>query len=89
MFIGEEAFRGKGYSFPAAKKMLRIAFSQLDLNRVYLSVMADNTAAVKTYEKAGFVKEGLLKEDYLRSDGYIDVLIMGITKHMWSKAEGE
>ena len=89
MFIGEERFRGKGYAAPAACEMLAIAFSELNLNRVYLSVMADNKPAIRTYEKAGFEKEGYLKEDYLRSNGFVDVAIMGITEKMWREREEE
>lgn len=83
IFIGEENFRGKGYSLPATKNILKIAFSELELNRVYLTVMADNNTAISTYEKSGFIKEGIMKEDFLRYDGFVDIVIMGITKKMW------
>jgi len=83
IFIGEECARGKGYATLATKEMVRIAFEKLSLNRVYLTVMSDNIAGINAYKKAGFVVEGLMKEDYLRSDGYVDIFMMGITKEIW------
>jgi hypothetical protein len=55
------------------------------LNRVFLTVMADNISGIKVYEKAGFLCEGVLREDYLRGNTYVDVLVMGVTKKMWLK----
>ena len=89
MFIGEDRFRGKGYAVPTVKQILEIAFSELGLNRVYLTAMADNEPAIRAYEKAGFVKEGLMKEDFLRCDGYVDIVVMGITAKKWRERKGE
>lgn len=85
MFIGEKSAQGKGYALPVVKQMLEIAFSELKLHRVYLSVMADNIPAIKTYERAGFLREGCLTDDYLRRDAFVDVLVMGILENNWHK----
>lgn len=85
IFIGEEAARGKGYSVAATKQILDIAFRELNLNRVYLSVMADNNFAVKAYQSAGFSIEGTLRQDFLRYDGYVDIIMMAIVKADWEK----
>ena len=83
IFVGEESARGKGYGKQATKQILDVAFRELKLNRVYLTVMADNLSAIRAYKNAGFLVEGMLREDYLRSDGYIDVVVMGITLADW------
>lgn len=83
IFIGEESYRGKGYARKASIKILKMAFEEMGLNRVYLSVMADNAAAIKTYGSIGFSIEGTLRQDYFRGDEYIDVLLMAITKDEW------
>lgn len=85
IFIGESDCRGKGYALPATKNILEFAFNTLKLNRVYLTVFSDNYAAIKVYEKASFSCEGILKQDFLRCDGYIDVVCMGITADVWNK----
>jgi len=85
IFIGESSARGKGYAKLATIEILRIAFTEIMLNRVYLTVIFDNIAAIKSYEKAGFKMEGRLRSDYCRNGEYVDVIIMGITKEMWYK----
>jgi len=50
-----------------------------EFHRVSLEVVAENTAAVRAYEKAGFVYEGRLKDTFYGEDGkYHDTLAMGI-----------
>ena len=55
LFIGEKDFWGKGIGFSATKKMLEIAFTELDLTSVYLHVHPDNIIAIRCYYRAGFV----------------------------------
>lgn len=76
VFIGEAAARGKGYGSEAAHLILKYGFNSLGLNRIYLSVLSDNPAAIASYEKAGFRKEGLLRQDFFRQDRYLDVVLM-------------
>lgn len=83
IFIGEEWGRGKGYASLATALILDHAFKELKLNRVYLTVFCDNLPAIKAYERAGFLKEGLLRQDYLRTDGFVDVVYMGLTAEFW------
>jgi RimJ/RimL family protein N-acetyltransferase len=48
-------------------------------HRVSLEVVADNTAAIRAYEKAGFVHEGRMKDAHFGGDRkYHDTLTMGI-----------
>ena len=52
---------------------------QRGLHRVELTVVADNHRAVRLYEKVGFQREGLKRENYLGEDGkYHDEVVMGI-----------
>ena len=79
VFIGSPEHRGKGYGHAAVSQMLRIGFLSLNMNRVLLEVLADNTAAVRLYEKCGFELEGCLKKHAFKDGSYRDVLIMGIS----------
>lgn len=87
IFIGEDWGRGKGYASLASALILDHAFRELKLNRVYLTVFCDNLPAIKAYEKVGFVREGLLRQDILRCDKYVDIVYMGITADMWESVE--
>lgn len=69
---------GKGAGREAVQLMLRHAFWHLNLNRVHLKVFADNTRAVRLYEQAGFVREGLLRQDAFLEGRYRDTLLMSM-----------
>lgn len=88
IFIGEAAARGRGTGTAAAGLMLRYCFEEEGLHRIYLRALADNVQAVRSYEKAGFRKEALLRDD-VRIDGtYRDIIWMAILQTDW-RAAGE
>ena len=78
IFIGEDTARGKGYGTAAAKLMIRYCFEELKLHRLFLRAYADNMQAIRSYEKAGFVKEACLREDVCIEGEYKDIILMGI-----------
>lgn len=85
IFIGEENAYGKGYSLPATLQILDIAFTELKLNRVYLTVIQGNMPAISTYKRAGFHEEGILRQDYYRDGKYYDVVMMSVLIDEWIK----
>lgn len=76
IFIGEAEARGRGVGTATAKLMLQYCFEEEGLHRVYLRAFADNLQAIGSYEKAGFVKEGLLKDDVCIDGVYRDIVWM-------------
>lgn len=49
------------------------------LHRVELTVVAENHRGVHLYEKVGFQREGVKRENFLGDDGkYHDEIVMGI-----------
>lgn len=76
IFIGEPQARGRGVGTAAAGLMLRYCFQEERLHRVYLRALAGNDRAVRSYEKAGFVKEALLKDDVFVDGKYCDIIWM-------------
>ena len=51
--------------------MLHVAFFEFKLEKVWLRVDEDNFQARKSYKKAGFVCEGLMRKDRLRQGKFI------------------
>lgn len=76
IFIGEESARGRGIGTAAARLMLQYCFREEKLHRVYLRAFASNIQAIRSYEKAGFVREGLLRQDVCVDGVYHDMVWM-------------
>lgn len=76
IFIGEESARGKGVGTAAAKLMLEYGFEELGLHKIFLRVYAENLQAIRSYEKAGFVREAYLKEDVCIDGDFRDMVLM-------------
>ncbi|MDE7224669.1 MAG: GNAT family N-acetyltransferase [Acetatifactor sp.] len=80
IFIGGEGARGRGYGTLAARLMIRYAFEELKLHRLFLRAFAENRQAIRSYEKAGFVQEAYLHDDVCIDGVYRDIVLMGIWK---------
>ena len=52
---------GKGAATATALLLAQFAFNELKLNRVELIISVDNSASLRVAEKAGAVKEGILR----------------------------
>ena len=79
IFIGEADAAGKGYGTLAAKGAIAFARDTLKLHKLSLRVFADNTAAVRSYEKAGFRQEALLRDEIRNADGSRrDLILMAV-----------
>lgn len=87
--IGEKSEWDKGYGAEAMTLLLRHGFETLNLHRLFLRVYADNVRAVRSYEKAGFVLEGRLREAVYKFGRYDDVLIMSVLRSEWAAGKKE
>lgn len=83
VLIGDRDVRGKGIGGQMMAEMLKIAFDELNLHRVSLGVFDFNTGAIACYEKAGFVKEGLMRDCRINGEEYWSMWEMSILEHEW------
>ncbi len=74
---------GKGYGTEAMRLVLDYAFGELKLNRVELATAVENVRAVRSYEKCGFVREGLLREHCLIDGQPSDSVTMAVLRSDW------
>jgi RimJ/RimL family protein N-acetyltransferase len=73
-----QGYHGQGLGSFLTRTILLEA-KRRGFHRVGLEVVADNVAAIKMYERAGFLREGRLKDAFFGDDGkYHDELVMGI-----------
>jgi RimJ/RimL family protein N-acetyltransferase len=84
IFIGDKSRWNQGYGTEALQLILRHGFNTLNLNRIYLRVFTSNPRAKRSYEKAGFILEGTLRQAAFRGGKYIDVYMMSIIRSEWT-----
>lgn len=84
--IGVEEEWGKGYGTEATRLMVQYAFETHNLNRVWLHVYDYNQRAIRAYEKVGFRKEGVLRQEMFRDGHYWDTVVMGILRDEWPRS---
>lgn len=68
----------RGYGTDAVRTLSRFAFRFMNLHRITLDVLATNTKAVRAYEKAGFRREGTLREAQFIDGRRVDLVVMGL-----------
>jgi RimJ/RimL family protein N-acetyltransferase len=78
--IGEPSAQGRGIGEEATRIALRHAFADLNLRRVYLTVLAGNQRAQSLYEKVGFRAEGLFRAAAYKDGQYVDLIPMAILR---------
>ena len=83
IIIGERDCWGKGYGTDAMHLLLAYAFTELNLFRVTLGVFAYNPRAIRSYEKAGFKPEGVMRGEVFREGRRDDGIYMGILRDEW------
>ena len=90
-FIGEKSGRGKGYGTEAARLIIAFAFERLNLNKVWAGVNVENQASAKSELKAGFVREGVLRQEIYRHGRYYDAYRVSILREEYfaRKERGE
>ena len=66
--------RGKGYGAVAQRMLARYLFSTTPVNRVEASTDVENVAEQKSLERAGFVREGVLRGAQFRSGAWHDMV---------------
>ena len=76
--IGEKDYWDRGYGTDAIRTLLDLAFGEMNLHRVALRVDADNARGIRCYEKAGFCREGTLRDQVFREGRYHDQHVMSI-----------
>lgn len=74
----DHPFEGQGIVAEAIAKSYQIIFDELGLNKAFCKIDVANIASQKVAEKAGFIKEGVMRQDFKMSDGtFVDVAYYG------------
>lgn len=87
--IGQVGERGHGHGTEAVELLLRHAFADLGLRRVQLQVFSSNEAALRSYGKVGFSREGVLRQAAYIDGTPVDVVVMGILREEFADGNGD
>ncbi|MDE9364041.1 GNAT family N-acetyltransferase [Luteipulveratus sp. YIM 133132] len=77
-FCFTEASWGHGYATEVVRAVLDWAYTTLDLNRVQAETDTRNLACARVLEKAGFVREGHLRQDCIVNGEVSDSWVYGL-----------
>lgn len=77
--------QGQGFGSDAIQLLLKFAFADINLNKVYLNVFSTNERAIKAYQKCGFRQEGELREHAFIDGEYLNIIVMAILKKEYEK----
>jgi len=81
----EKSMRGKGIGTIAAKMITDYGFRSLGFRRIDGLADVENTASQKLLTKAGYQKEGILRNKVTRDDGrQIDMALFAATDITWT-----
>jgi RimJ/RimL family protein N-acetyltransferase len=78
-WLGEN-YWGKGIMPQAVQFMVNYTFENLDILRLQAGILSNNPRSMRVLEKAGFVKEGVLKKSIIKNGVVLDEHVYGIVK---------
>ena len=78
IYVGESDQQSGGVGQTAIFQVLIEAFDRLQLNKVFVTVHCRNVASLKMCSKAGFVVEGILRDEFVLNGERLDLFYMGL-----------
>jgi len=79
----DPAYWGQGLATEAGEELLRFAFTDLGLHRVWAQCIAENQAIERVLEKLGFRCEGRLRKSHWMQSHWWDSLIYAMLAEEW------
>jgi RimJ/RimL family protein N-acetyltransferase len=73
-------FRGQGFGTEAQRLCAQVLFDLFDFDRIEASTDIDNIAEQRSLEKAGFTREGVLRQAQFRAGGRHDLVSYSILR---------
>lgn len=79
---------GRGFASEAIELAITYAFTTLQLHRLEADVDPRNVASLRTLERAGFQREGYLRERYHLNGETQDSVYLGLLRSEWRPGAG-
>ncbi|MFD3661858.1 GNAT family N-acetyltransferase [Streptomyces sp. NPDC058659] len=75
--------RGKGYGTDVVAVLCHYGFVVRGLHRLQIETLADNTAMLRSAERNGFVREGVLRSSAWVLGEFLDEVLLGLLVQDW------
>lgn len=82
-------WQGKGCGTDAMQTLISFIFNYIHIHKIKLQVFSFNQPAIRSYEKCGFVKEGVLRNEVFRFGTFHDMHLFGLLREDWIAAREE
>ncbi len=78
--VGDKDSWGKGYGKEILEILVDFGIRHLNLRKIVVRMLADNERAIKLIKRAGWIMEGIMKEDHYVEGEYKDMVVMAYIK---------
>jgi ribosomal-protein-alanine N-acetyltransferase len=78
LVVLEQSCSGQGLGFEMVHAATNYAFRVLKLEKIEAGCMAANKASLRVFEKAGYKKEGLIRESIVLNGERVDYFLLGV-----------
>ncbi|WP_328317326.1 GNAT family N-acetyltransferase [Streptomyces sp. NBC_00388] len=75
--------RGKGYGTDVVAVLCHYGFVVRGLQRLQIETLSDNTAMLRSAERNGFVREGVLRSSAWVMGEFLDEVLLGLLRQDW------
>lgn len=72
--------KGKGYGTDTVNTIMKYAFEELQLNKLYSTILEYNIPSLNLYKKCGWHVDGILRESTFKQNKYVNELAVSILK---------
>lgn len=86
LIIGNKDYWNQGYGKSAINGLLDLAFNQYNLHKVWLLSFESNKKNIHIYNKLGFQKEGIMREEYFHKGKYHNMVKMSMLENEYRGA---
>jgi UDP-4-amino-4,6-dideoxy-N-acetyl-beta-L-altrosamine N-acetyltransferase len=87
-YLADPAVRGRGVGAAVELLVLGHVFDDLQLNKLWCEVLADNVSVIRLHERFGFKREALFREHVFKEGVPRDVVGLGLLRREWLAGAG-
>ena len=80
--------RGKGYGTDVVAALCQYGFAVRGLQRLQIETLSDNAAMLRSAERNGFVREGVLRSSAWVLGEFLDEVLLGLLVQDWKRSDG-